>query len=123
MVSVDVEKDENTERPVPTAWRAILARIADAFTAGEAPTGDDIRKVESKTLLINVDNIGAYPDAIGRLAEETWKSSVYIWALDHWEVLVDLSTTDGKSSDLVLHVDVYEAGENYEFEPGLIYVP
>ncbi|MEQ8179792.1 MAG: VOC family protein [Amphiplicatus sp.] len=59
----------------------------------------------------------------GPLNEKSWDTSIYIWMESHWQVLVDLSTEDGKSSDLVLHIRIYEVGNSFEFEPGMIYVP
>ena len=64
-----------------------------------------------------------YPDTIGRLTEITWVSSVCAWTGNSWEVLVDLSTSDGQVSDLVMHVEIRETGDCYIIEPGLIYVP
>lgn len=123
MQDVPVIKDEDTESAVPTEWRRSLKTIADAFVSNQPPTGQGIRTVDADTLRINNENIEDYPDTLGPLAEECWKTSVCAWARTHWEVLVDLNSENGERTDLVLHVRVYEVDQRYEFQPDLIYVP
>lgn len=48
---------------------------------------------------------------------------MYLWMDGYWQVLVDLSNSDGETSDLVLHVQVFPDGKGYLFQPGLVYVP
>ena len=123
MNNTPVVKDENTERAVPTDWRQSLKTIADAFVSGQLPNGKGIRTVEADTLSISIGNIKDYPDILRPLAENCWETSVYIWTGTHWDVLVDLISEDGETTDLVMHVQVYEVGQCYEFQPYLIYVP
>jgi len=101
----------------------MLKSIADRFVQGSAPTGNGIRPIDAAIAKANFANIQEYPDATGPLNEKSWDTSIYIWMESHWQVLVDLSTEDGKSSDLVLHIRIYEVGNSFEFEPGMIYVP
>lgn len=114
---------DDSEQPVPDAWREALKTIADAFVLGALPLGPSIRTVDPETATINPANIAAYPDPIGPLHEASWTTSIHARADDHWQVLVDLSTVDGETSDLVLHVRVFEVEDGFKFEPGLIYVP
>lgn len=123
MTCVFTNKTLDKEQPVPSEWRSTLKYIADEFVSGRAPQGNNIRAVEPETLKINVDNISDYPDTIGPLQDVTWSSSIHVWTGDHWEILLDLSTKDHQTSDLVLRLRVYDVNNQCEFEPGLIYVP
>lgn len=68
--------------------------------------------------------IADYGETLVPLPEESWDSSVALWMNGFWEVLVDLWTeAEGRSSDLVLHMRVFEDGAGYRFEVGLVYVP
>lgn len=100
-----------------------MKQIADAFVDGRLPTGDGIRPVAAKVAKINFENIQDYPDPTGALRASSWETSVCVWVGDCWDVLVDLSTAEGKRSDLVLHAKVYDLGDRVEVEAGLIYVP
>ena len=126
MSNVPVEKHEDTELPIPTIWRATLKSLGDSFVFGTQLVSEDkvsIEPIDEETTKINRSNIEDYPDTIGRLTEITWVSSVCAWTGNSWEVLVDLSTSDGQVSDLVMHVEIRETGDCYIIEPGLIYVP
>lgn len=114
---------DDSECPVPDAWRGMLKTIADAFVAGTLPLGPGIRAIDGEVATINAANIAAYPDPIGPLREASWTTSIHARAEDHWHVLIDLSTAGGETSDLVMHVRVFETADSVEFEPGLIYVP
>ena len=118
-----IEKKPDEELPVPLEWRSMLKYIADEIVAGRGPVADNIKAVDAKSLEVSLDNIRAYPDPIGSLQDITWQSSIYVWAQSCWEVLVDLSTLGNETSDLILHLRVYELNNRYVFEPGLIYVP
>ncbi|MEM1381641.1 MAG: hypothetical protein AAGH41_13555 [Pseudomonadota bacterium] len=114
---------DHDERPVPKAWREVLKRIADAFVLGNMPGASNIRPVDDETAAINAANIADYPDPIGPLCAASWTASICGRFGDHWEVLVDLSTVSGETSDLVLHVRVFDVAGRTMFEPGLIFVP
>lgn len=112
-----------TQSPVPRNWRPILKSIADALIQKRVPSGPSIRPVDPRILEINAANVADYPDPIGPLQEVAWTTSVSSNQGDHWEVLVDLSTSSGKTSDLVLEVKVFRVGEQLQFQPRLIFVP
>ncbi|WP_428407609.1 DUF7668 domain-containing protein [Hyphococcus sp.] len=122
-----VLKDEERELPVPVIWRSALKQIVDSFVQeSEPPTAVDaivVDPIASDEAKINRQNIKDYPDPIGPLAEHSWATSIYIWMDGYWDVLVDLSTSYGETSDLVLHAKVRESGNQYIIKPGLIYVP
>lgn len=123
MKTIHVEKNPDVEQAVPTEWRATLKTIADAFVEGRKPMGPGIGDVDTQTLEISQKSITDYPDSFGELSAESWKTSVYLWMDGYWQVLVDLSNSDGETSDLVLHVQVFPEGGGYLFQPGLVYVP
>ena len=123
MTNYIVEKLDDEELPVPSAWRASLKQIADEIIAGRIPVMQNIKAISPETIEINNGNIDGYPDKIGPLHEVTWGSSIYTWTDGHWEVLLDLSTSEFETSDLVLHLKVHPIGDQFEFEPGIIYVP
>lgn len=126
MDHVPISKTEDQELPVPSAWRLALKEIADALvlrTTIPQIDGFLISPTEKDQLRICRENIGDYPEQLGPLAEESWKTSVSVWSAGHWSVLVDLSTTSGEVSDLVFHAKVMEREDRYLIQPGLIYVP
>ena len=126
MDHVPISKTEDQELPVPSAWRSALKEIADAFvlrTTIPQIDGFLIGPMKKDQLKICRENIGDYPDPLGPLTEESWKTSVSVWSAGYWSVLVDLTTTSGEASDLVLHTKVMEREDRYLIEPGLIYVP
>lgn len=126
MSSISISKDADNQRPIPSVWRKDLKRLADGFVSKEFLEGSDkvsISPVASEIKEINFANIADYPDRLGPLAEKSWETSVCIWASDHWDVLVDLSDENSETADLVLHAKVWEDGEGFVLETGLIYVP
>jgi hypothetical protein len=121
-----VSKTKNQEMPVPIAWRPALKALADAIVGKRALRsieGFVFRAIEDDGLEVSRSNIEAYPDKLGFLAEDSWKSSIYVWNEGFWEVLVDLTTEAGDLSDLVMHAKVTEREDGYFIEPGLIFVP
>lgn len=126
MTLPQVEKILDIELPIPTAWRSDLKRIIDAITDDDFPDRTLIPVIsdyDADILEINSSNIADYPDGIGPLEKVCWETSVYIWAEQHWDILIDLTDNTGKNSDLVFHAKVREQNGIYKFEPGLIYVP
>lgn len=103
-----------------------MKQLVDAIVSGQQPDGTpgvSLSEIEPATSKINRANIEAYPAPIGDLSEQSWQSSIYSWTGEYWAVLVDLTTTDGKVSDLVLHAKIRCTDRGYMIEPGLIYVP
>ena len=121
-----LQKDENRELPVPLIWRDTLKAIANSFVERNFPSSNIKEKLSAfdhKIIIINYGNIDDYPDKLGLLGDATWQTSIYIWDGDYWRVLLDLSDVDGNTTDLVLHLKVRENGNDFLFEPYLIYVP
>lgn len=126
MEIVRVEKNNEFEKPVPTAWRSALKQLADKVVFGtEIKNQPDIEidEIDSKTESSHRFNIESYADALGPLNDKTWETSIYIWDAPYWAILVDLSDVNGETTDLVLHTKVFETQEGYKIEPGLIFVP
>lgn len=124
--NIPVTKDDENELPIPDTWRLVLKEIADCLVKQDfqftiAPI--NVLRVGNETASINQNNVDGYPDTLGALSCKTWKTSIYIWDGGYWRVLLDLSTEQGETSDLVLHIKVREKVDGFEFEPGLIYVP
>lgn len=82
-----------------------------------------MRPVSGDTAAWIAGNISAYGETLAPLSDETWERSVYLWTDDHWQAVVDLTTTAGPISDLALHAKLYEAGDDFEVEVYGVYVP
>jgi len=119
-------RDEDTERPIPTAWRQPLREIVDAFVIGEFGLGKGVKGV-SPVSADTASHIRSYIKDYGAtlvaLPEATWSSSTCICYGDYWDGLVDLWTQEEGRSDLVLHVRVTEADMEFKIEVYLVYVP
>ena len=119
-------RDEDTERPIPTAWRQPFREIVDAFVIGEFGLGKGVKSVSpvsADTASHILSNIKDYGATLVALPEATWSSSTCIWCGYYWDALVDLWTQEEGRSDLVLHVRVAEADMEFEIEVYLVYVP
>lgn len=57
------------------------------------------------------------------LPEDAWASSVCIWMGSRWDALIDLWTLSEGRSDLVLSLQVSEAGGGFEYNVYMVYVP
>lgn len=123
---IPVVKDENNELPVPSCWRNTFFEIVEAFKAGDYALE---RKVEGVLQISSEDadaiehSICEYGDQVISLPDETWQSSVSLWMNGYWQVLVDLYTSNGGRSDLVLGVRVHEKDSAYVFEVRYVHVP
>lgn len=123
---IPISKDEKDQQPIPTAWRATLLEIVEAFKDGDYILSrgvKGVRPVSQKRAKAMADNVSDYGARLVSLPEKAWQSSVSMWMLDYWEVLVDLFTVEEGASDLVLHVRVFEVGSGYEYEIVNVYVP
>lgn len=117
---------DDMQRPVPSVWRPALVRIVDAFVChdyrlqagvpGVAPVSDD-------TAAHIRDYLQDYGATLAVLPEESWETSVCMWAGNHWNVLVDLWTEEEGRSDLVLQVHVREDRDSQIVEVYMVYVP
>ncbi len=125
--AVPALKDPDFEKPVPSEWRPVFAEIVRAFVAGDYAIKDGIpgvAAVESGTAKFIEDYIAGYGDVtLVELTAETWETSVAMWQGTHWDVLVDLRTTEEGRSDLVLGARVTEVDHGVEYEIEMVYVP
>ena len=125
MADIPVTKNSEYERPVPHSWRPALKSLADYIVCdipSESHPGVSLEAIDNDSLSISRANMEAYPAQFGPLSCASWDSSVYIWMQDHWDILIDLTTRDGKVSDLVLHASAREAGDELSMRVGLVYV-
>lgn len=119
-------KDETHERPVPAVWRPTIEQVVQCFVAGDfdlaggVPGVDPVSPENAKQIR---DYVHGYGASLVPLEEQTWETSVAMWMLSHWEVLVDLRTEEEGRSDLALHLKVYEQGDRFRYVIGLVYVP
>ncbi|QSI30234.1 hypothetical protein GNX71_11820 [Variovorax sp. RKNM96] len=119
-------KDEETQRPIPSAWRPVIRQIADAFANGDYGLSVPIAGVEPISLEDAErikDYIEDYGETLTALSDETWDSSVCIWMGKRWEALVDLWTLSEGRSDLVLSLRVSEVEDGFAFHVHMVYVP
>lgn len=119
-----VEKN-NEEMPVPFVWRDTLCNIVDNFKFGnfniENLMNVDPLKIEDIKLIR--DSIKYYGDKLISLSDKTWGTSICRWMIDHWQVMIDLSTLREEQSDLVLFVKVNEENGHYRFKVQSLHVP
>lgn len=123
---VPVVKDPNGQAPVPTAWRAALAGVANAIGQGDYQALASmamIRPVSVPVAEAIAVNIRDYGVNLTDLPAESWLTSVSQWMGGYWDVLVDLFSIEEGASDLTLVVRVYEVGTEYSFEIQSVHVP
>ena len=123
--AVPIQKDEEREHPVPSAWRVTLREIADALKEGNFSLAgiENVNPLDDEMAAGIAQNIADYGCTLSQLPDESWETSVCQWQLEYWEVLVDLFTVEEGRSDLVLHVEVYEEEGGTTFKVHLVYVP
>jgi hypothetical protein len=122
---IPVAKDDHEEREIPTVWRMTLAQIVEAFRQGNFTlTGvASVTPLSSNEARRISGNISAYGVQLGALPDSTWGTSICRWMGSYWDVLVDLSTSEGDESDLVLFCRVEEKNGQYEFMVDSVHVP
>ena len=123
---VFAEKDENNERPIPSAWRSVFREIINAFVHHDYLLSSGIPGVAgvSDSTATQIKNyIDEYGETLTELPEETWDSSICIWTGDRWDALVDLWTISEGRSDLVLSAHVTESKTGFVFHIYMVYVP
>ncbi len=121
-----VSKDKSHQNLVPTAWRGTIFEIVEAFKGGDFTLSTGmvgVRPISAEGAVGISNAIQDYGDQLVSLPEETWQTSVCQWTGSHWEVMVDLYMLEEGSSDLILHVRVYEDGSSYTFNVHFVYVP
>lgn len=126
MVEIEIIKDSENERPVPTALRPRFSEIVKAFVKADYLLEKGIAGV-SPVAKDTAEQIKAYINDYGEelveLPDATWNSSVCLWMGTHWDVLVDLWTIQEGLSDLVLRAKIFESEEGYLVEVSMVYVP
>ncbi|MBS1902954.1 hypothetical protein [Plasticicumulans sp.] len=119
-------KDEETERPIPSAWRSVIREIVGAFVRHDYLLSAGIPRVAqvSTETATHIQNyIQDYGATLIDLPEETWSSSVCIWMGTEWEALIDLWTVSEGRSDLVLSLHVTDADDGFFYKIYMVYVP
>jgi hypothetical protein len=119
-------KDEQSERQIPSAWRSAIEQVVRAFAQhdyGLSAGVSGVAPVSAETATQVRKYIQDYGATLVELSEETWRTSVCIWMGNHWDALIDLWTLDERRSDLVLHLNVYEADGNILIHVYMVYVP
>jgi hypothetical protein len=121
-----VLKDEEKQRPIPSAWREKIAELVEAISRGDYQFSSvregvkPVPEVNANSIARNIANYGA---GILPLSEDTWRTSVCQWMRGYWDALVDLHTEEEGASDLVLALRVFESDGSYMFEVKSVYVP
>ena len=126
MSIIHIEKQEDIELSVPTEWRTALKNLAEFFVFNDPLIQEErvsVDQIDEEIVKINRGNLNNYPEAIGRLIDRTWETSIYTWTGSYWAVLVDLMTSEGEASDLVMHAKIREFKNRYLINAGLVYVP
>jgi hypothetical protein len=119
-------KDEDEQRPIPTAWRPVFREIVKAFVHHDYRLGGGVpgvAPVSAKTAKQIEAYIQDYGETLVELPEKTWASSVCIWMGRRWDVLIDLWTKGEGRSDLVLGARVTESKAGLVVRIEMVYVP
>lgn len=122
----NVEKDSTRQRPIPSAWRDTLSRIADALRANDFSIAREIPCVSKPPADVAQSierSIGEYGDRLVGLSDAVWATSACQWMDGYWDVYVDLCTENEEPSDLALFVRVTEARDGYSFDVLSVHVP
>ncbi|HMI20625.1 MAG TPA: hypothetical protein VK533_13890 [Sphingomonas sp.] len=105
---------DDAEHPIPSEWHATFREIVDAFVAGDYALRDHVivgvSPIDTSTAASIADNVLAYGDTLAPLNPATWERSIYRWMGGYWQLLVDLTTTRERVSDLTLHAKLYRTG-------------
>lgn len=120
-------KNGESEQPIPIAWRPVIKDIVRALVAHDyrliKKRISGVTPVSIETAQQIKDYIQDYGAELTELPEEAWASSVCIWEGARWSALVDLWSLAEGRSDLVLSLQVSEAGNGFEFTIYMVYVP
>ena len=119
-------KDEDEQRPIPTAWRPVFREIVKAFVHNDYRLSvgvSGVAPVSAKTAKQIEEYIKDYGETLVELPEKTWASSICIWMGNRWDVLIDLWTKGEGRSDLVLSAQVSESKAGLVVRVEMVYVP
>ena len=120
-----IDENKSEQQPIPVSWRQTFRDIVAAFVAADyrlVAGVPGVEPVSAETAAQIQHYISDYGATLMALPEETWQSSVCIWAGNHWDTLIDLWTQDEGRSDLVLHAQVTET-PRFSVKVHLVYVP
>ena len=104
----------------------MLREVVRCFVEGDYHLARGVAGVEPVTAATAEqirDSIAEYGATLVELPEDTWRTSVSQWMETHWQILVDLWTTEEGRSDLVLDGNVIETSEGPRLTIHLVYVP
>lgn len=114
---------ESEQLPIPTRWRQTFREIVAAFvTADYCRAIPEVEPLTTEVATQVQRYIRDYGATLVALPEETWESSVRMWAGDHWDALIDLWTQEEGRSDLVLHAKVTDRPV-FSIKVHLVFVP
>ncbi len=119
-------KDTESEHPIPTAWRAVISSVVNAFVRHDYQLNagvSGVAPVSAKTAEKIRSYIQDYGAELVDLPEETWASSVCSWQGNRWDALIDLWSLSEGRSDLVLSLEVSEDHGGFKFTIYMVYVP
>jgi hypothetical protein len=119
-------KDEESELPVPAAWRPTIKAIVKAFVGGDFRVSSGVPglvPISSETAAQVQQYIESYGVSLAELPDDTWDTSVCIWMGNRWDVLIDLWSEEEGRSDLVLSLQVSESEAVFQFKVYMVYVP
>lgn len=123
---IQVLKDEESQQPIPSAWRQTLCQIVEAFKIGDFQLAGGIagvRQLPSSDAERIARNIEGYGVHLMSLPEEAWETSACQWMCGYWDALIDLYTVEEGASDLALSIRVCEAAQGYDFQVESVHVP
>lgn len=123
---VSVERDLNSQKQVPSAWRGTLSAIVDAIKESDFQLARGIVGVPAlaeRTARSIKGNIEDYGAQLVSLPEQTWNTSACQWMGTYWDLVVDLFTEEEGASDLVLSVRVRESSAGYSYDVLSVHVP
>ena len=117
--TVAYSKVEDSELPVPSAWRPKLAGVVEALKNRDFCLNrkiENVARIEQGDAERIASNIDDYGDKLVSLPEDSWKTSICVWNGTYWDILVDLFTLEQGRSDLVLFIHATESSNNIEFK-------
>ena len=120
---IAVEKNEDRELPIPTAWREKISEIVQLVPfKGKSINLPYLSPISSDDATRIFRTISSYGGPIDSVSFLTWETSIYLWMDGYWDVLVDLSS-GGSRIDLVLFLKVTESDGDYKFHVESVHVP
>ena len=118
-------RDEVEAHPVAGAWRSDFHAIVESFVRGDHALSVGLPGVEpvpAKTAEHIREYLADYGEKLVPLPPETWETSCAQWMGSHWDVIVDLWTSEGPS-DMILLARVTESNGEYRISVESVYVP